>query len=78
MCLILMCASGQLIGTFRKLNGRNSASQEINKNKAEGVCHLINKQICSLAEKEGGGRRAIEYLHISCTFVLANPRLTTV
>lgn len=53
-------------------------ARQINKNKAEGVCHLIYKQVCSLAEKEGGGRRAIEYLHISCNFVLANQRLTTV
>lgn len=51
--------------------------RQINKNKEEGVCHLIYKQVCSLAEK-GGGRRAIEYLHISCNFVLANQRLTTV
>lgn len=51
--------------------------RQTSKNKAEGVCHLIYKQVCSLAEKEGGGRRAIEYLHISCSFVLSNQRLTT-
>lgn len=56
--------------------------RQITSNKAEGFCQLINKKVYSLAEREGDGRRAVKYLHISCKeisciFAYFLQRLTT-